>query len=221
MEIFKVRGTKVTLPYQPQLTPAEIRLVFRLQHYFDPAKILPELYLPRQSRKTSDTPVNFMLGGQNLRGSEVTQIDCLAINHKGIFVFESKDYTGYIFGRGGDHYWTQVTQYGKAKHRFYNPILQNQTHVRALKQIIGEKYPIYSVTVFGPDATLKDISGLPEHNFVVHHANMPQLLREIPTNQLSSEQEAKIFDQIVANRLIPTPVMRREHAQDTLEDFVK
>ena len=217
METYKVRGTKVTLPYPPELTPAEIRLVFRLQRYFDPVNIFPELYLPRFSKKSSSIPSNLMLGGQNLRGSEITQIDCLTINSQGIFVFESKDYLGYIFGKGDDRYWTQVTQYGKAKYRFYNPVRQNETHIRALKQILGTEFPIYSVVVFGPDATLKDVSSLPEQSFVINHANLPNLLQKLPKNQLSTEQETKIHDIIAANRLIPTPIMRRDHASDTAE----
>lgn len=217
MESYKVCGTKVTLPYPPELTPAEIRLIFRLQRYFEPQNIFPELYLPRQPQKSGTTPVDFMLGGKDLRGSEITQIDCLAINSRGVFVFESKDYVGYIYGRSNDRYWTQVTGYGKAKYRFYNPVRQNQTHIRALEQILSGDYLVYSVVVFGPDATLKDISGLPERNFVLNHANLPSLIQKLPESQLSSDKIGKIRDLISANRLIPTPAMRRDHASDTAE----
>lgn len=219
MNAYKVRGTKVTLPYSPELTPAEIRLVFRLQHHFDPTNIFPELYLPRYAKKSGTTPSNLMLGGQNLLGSEVTQIDCLTLSVQGVFVFESKDYVGYIYGNGRDRYWTQVTQYGQAKYRFYNPIRQNQTHIRALEEILGPDFPIYSVVVFGPDATLKSILGIPGQNFVINHVNIPQLLQKLPQNQLSSDQIAKIRALITANRLLPTPNMRRDHAADTTECF--
>ena len=220
MPSYKIRGTKVSLPYPPQLTPAEVHLVFRLQRYFDPARIFPELYLPRHTQKTSSVPLDFVLGTPDLRGSEITQIDCLAVNSQGIFIFESKDYLGYIYGRGNDRFWTQVTQYGKAKYRFYNPIRQNQTHIRAVREVLGpatERCPIYSVVVFGPDATLKSISSLPEHSFVIHHAKIPELLAKIPKNQLDERIEAKIFDLIINNRIYPTIIMRRDHANDTAE----
>lgn len=217
MKSHKIRGTKVTLPYPPELTPAEIRLVFRLQRYFEPENIFPELYLPRESRKIGTTPTNFMLGGQTIRGSEITQIDCLTLSPQGIFVFESKDYVGYIYGRGNDRYWTQVTQYGQAKYRFYNPLQQNQTHIRALRRILGADYPIYSVVVFGPDATLRDISGVPEQNFVINHANIAKIFQDLPENPLCTAELTKIRDLITANRLIPTPIMRRDHAHDTAE----
>lgn len=220
MESHKVRGTKVTLPYPLQLTPAEIRLVFRLQRYFEPAKIFPELYLPRCAKKAGSVPTEFMLGAQYLRGSEITQIDCLAVGTQGIFVFESKDYAGYIYGRGTDRYWTQVAQYGQAKYRFYNPVRQNQTHILALEQILGQKCPIYSVIAFGSDATLKDISALPERSFAINHAELPALLQKLPTKTLSPDQETAIQNALINNRILPTPTMRRDHANDTSE-FIK
>lgn len=220
MPSYKIRGTKVTLPYPPQLTAAEVRLVFRLQRYFEPTKIFPELYLPRYASRSTLAPLDFMLGAPNLHGSEITQVDCLAVNSQGIFVFESKDYLGYIYGRGNDHFWTQVTQYGKAKYRFYNPIRQNQTHIRALVEILGpaaEQFPIYSVVIFGLDATLKSISDLPEHSFVIQHAKIPELLQKLPQNQLNPANETKILDLITKNRICPTATMRRDHINDTAE----
>ena len=43
------------------------------------------------------------------------------IHEKGIFVFESKNYSGWIFGSADQLNWTQSLQNGE-KHHFYNPI---------------------------------------------------------------------------------------------------
>ena len=62
---------------------------------------------------------------------KTTEIDLLMIHEKGIFVFESKNYSGWIFGSADQLNWTQSLQNGD-KNKFYNPIRQNRTHIKAL-----------------------------------------------------------------------------------------
>lgn len=80
-----------------------------------------------------------------------TEIDVLMIHEKGIFVFESKNYTGDIYGTIHDSQWTKSFS-ETFDQRFYSPIRQNATHIRALTALIGSVKPIYSVIVFGRDA---------------------------------------------------------------------
>ena len=63
-------------------------------------------------------------------GSATTEIDVLYVTRKGIFVLESKNYSGWIFGNESDSYWTQATP--REKPRFYNPLKQSAKHCRAL-----------------------------------------------------------------------------------------
>ena len=51
------------------------------------------------------------------------------IHEKGIFVIESKNYSGWIFGNERDKKWTQVLANGD-KNYFFNPILQNKIHIK-------------------------------------------------------------------------------------------
>lgn len=83
-----------------------------------------------------------------------TEIDVLMVHEKGIFVFESKNYTGDIYGTIHDSQWTKSFS-ETFNQRFYSPIRQNATHIRALTALtalIGSVKPIYSVIVFGRDA---------------------------------------------------------------------
>ena len=82
-----------------------------------------------------------------------SQIDHLLINRSGIFVIETKNYAGRIYGEENQKEWTQVFQYGKVKNHFYNPILQNRTHIYALSQLLNRKDCFYSIIVF-PKAKL-------------------------------------------------------------------
>ena len=90
-----------------------------------------------------------------------TEIDVLMISPKGIFVFESKNYGGWIFGNESQKSWCQTLpiSWGKCrKEHFYNPIMQNQTHIEALKKLLGEQIPMYSIIVFSDRCTLKDVT---------------------------------------------------------------
>lgn len=66
---------------------------------------------------------------------EYTQVDVAVATRTGIIVFEVKDYSGWIFGNDRQKYWTQLLAYGKEKHRFYNPVMQNAGHIQAIRHI--------------------------------------------------------------------------------------
>ncbi len=85
-----------------------------------------------------------------------SEIDLVYITQKGIFVFESKNYSGWIFGNERNQYWTVCYPNGD-KNRFYNPIRQNQTHIRYLQQYIGRGIPLFSIIVFSERCELKSI----------------------------------------------------------------
>ena len=64
-----------------------------------------------------------------------SEVDVIMLHETGIYVFESKNYSGWIFGDESGQYWTQFLN-KNTKNRFYNPILQNKTHIRALRQYL-------------------------------------------------------------------------------------
>lgn len=75
------------------------------------------------------------------------QIDHIVINPRGIFVIETKNYSGEIYGSESQREWTQVLAYGRVKNKLYNPLKQNATHVYHVKKVVG-KLPVYSLVVF-------------------------------------------------------------------------
>ena len=79
------------------------------------------------------------------------QIDHIVINENGIFVIETKNYSGRIYGKEDHQYWTQTFKSRNRqakKYKFYNPIKQNETHIYMLRKTIGTKLPIKSIVVF-------------------------------------------------------------------------
>lgn len=88
-----------------------------------------------------------------------TEIDLLLISSKGIYVFESKNYSGWIFGDEKNKNWTQSLKGGK-KNKFLNPIWQNKGHISALKEYIKDIgcQNVVSYVVFSERCELKKLT---------------------------------------------------------------
>jgi hypothetical protein len=87
-----------------------------------------------------------------------TQIDHVVVADTGIFVIETKHYTGWIFGHPNDSQWTQVIY--RKKSRFQNPIHQNYGHVKAIQSLFTLSDDAFiPVVVFAGDAELKSDLG--------------------------------------------------------------
>lgn len=133
-------------------TWGERRLVLQLLKHGVPAKaVFHDLYVEKTTGGTS-------------------QIDLVVPTKAGIIVFEVKEYSGWIFGKGYQEYWTQVLAYGREKYRLYNPVKQNKGHIEALKQRLAHcaDVPYFSVIVFGGDCELRDVGCLPENTYAVY-----------------------------------------------------
>jgi len=85
---------------------------------------------------------------------KTTEIDLLLIHETGLYVFEMKHYKGTIYGKASDQKWTQYFRTAPNSH-FYNPILQNQYHIKALQKMFPN-IPIHSLIVFtSPECDLR------------------------------------------------------------------
>ena len=121
--------------YGEKLTEDELK---RLSKQGVEGKIFRNVYLPKDNGETSE-------------------VDVVFITTKGIFLIESKNYSGWIFGNENDRNWTATLQ-GGVKNQFYNPIWQNKSHVRWMEKVVGESVPLYSIIVFSERCELKSIT---------------------------------------------------------------
>lgn len=84
-----------------------------------------------------------------------TQIDHIIVSKFGIFVVESKDFSGWILGNNNQDYWTQSFPRGK-RFKFKNPVKQNYGHIFALKELMPfVKDNFYNLVVFTGEAEIK------------------------------------------------------------------
>ncbi len=130
---------------------------------------------------------------------DFSQIDLVVVTTAGIIVFEVKDYSGWIFGKGYQSQWTQVLAYGNQKYRFYNPIMQNSKHIAELRKKTKQfkKIPFYSVIVFDGNCELRDISFVPEGTFVVKSERVLELMSLIQANEPAPYTDKKEVIQIL------------------------
>lgn len=83
-----------------------------------------------------------------------TQLDHIIVSRYGIFVLETKNYKGWIFGGEHQKQWTQ--QVYKVKNKFQNPLYQNYKHTRVLEEHLGlPDKSIKSVIAFVGDCSFK------------------------------------------------------------------
>ena len=136
-----------------------------------------------------------------------SQIDIVVATKVGLIVFEVKDYSGWIFGRAKDTKWTQsfYDKYRREKHtyRFYNPVLQNESHIKVLQKQSKQfaNLPFYSVIVFYGDSELRDISFIPDGTFVIKPHRLEDVLEIILDND-----EAEYTDKREVMRILKSAV---------------
>lgn len=135
---------------------------------------------------------------------DTTEIDVILLHESGIYVLESKNYSGWIFGTETQQYWTQTLPIGNGKtkkSKFFNPIIQNKVHLKWLKQFLGEEaqLPFYSYIVFSDRCTLKEITLTSGNHFVINRYNIfPEIQRNSVKAgvQLTTEEIDTLYEKL-------------------------
>lgn len=135
---------------------------------------------------------------------ETTEIDVILLHESGIYVFESKNYSGWIFGDEDSYQWTQSLSVGKGKtvkKRFLNPIIQNKVHLKWLREYLGieKSWPLYSYIVFSERCELKKVAVTSKEHHVTKRENLLQEVRRNITEvgtQLSKDEIDSLYDKL-------------------------
>ena len=119
-----------------------------------------------------------------------SQIDHIVLSVYGIFVIETKNYSGSIYGLEHREYWSQYIN--KNKNQFYNPILQNAGHVRALRQYLKGfgSIPVTPIVVFSDKADLKVNC---EESIVINWGLLLQTIQQYQEEKISWDQVKEIY----------------------------
>ncbi len=137
-----------------------------------------------------------------------TQIDHIIVSEFGVFVVETKNIKGWIFGRLNQKMWTQKIY--KHSSKFYNPLHQNYKHVKTLKSLLGlNEHQVHSVIVFVGDSTFK--TEMPEN--VTNGAGYTKYIKSKKLPVLKKSQVTEIVNKIEQRRLTPSIRTSRKHVK--------
>jgi hypothetical protein len=132
-------------------------------------------------------------------------------------VIESKNYSGWIFGSAEQKNWTQMLN-RNSKKSFYNPVMQNNTHVSALSKFLSiDKNKFMSFIVFSDRCELKKIPENTENRMVIHRKNL--------IANIQNKRNVKNFTDIEINgiyeKLKPLTLVANEQKQAHIERIKK
>ena len=177
----------------------EYELYKSLRCYEDEGyKFLFNLYLSKEDGKT-------------------TELDVVMITNKVVFVFESKNYKGWIFGNDKQKYWTQCLYNGNKasrKEKFYNPVWQNRTHCKTLQEYLPLDTEIVSVVLFSNDCELKKLTVSSSDVMVAKRDEAKNIVDYVLENSLSHDLDiAQIYEMLFPYSQVSCTV-KQKHIED-------
>lgn len=177
-----------------RLTARELR---RVSFHGREGKVLRNVYIPRDDL-------------------EITEIDLLFITVKGIFVIESKNFSGWIFGNEKDRYWTQSLSHNN-KYRFYNPVWQNRGHVRWLGEYLDTDVPMFSIVVFSERCELKKVTVSSDDVLVIKRPDLRTSIEAIWDKFPDSLEEKRVKE--IYEKLEPLTDKDEAHKRARIADI--
>ena len=135
-----------------------------------------------------------------------TQIDHIFVSSYGVFVVETKNFSGWIFGNENQATWTQKLY--RNTYKFQNPLRQNFKHVKALEAALNlPAQTFHSVIVFTGGSTFK--TPMPPN--VTYAGDYVRYIKSKKEVILSQTEVESIVKNIGSGRLKPSIATAREH----------
>lgn len=154
-----------------------------------------------------------------LSENDTTQIDLIIISIYGIFVIETKNFQGTIYGKKDDKQWTQSFGSGKRRNnKFQNPLFQNYKHIQSLIELINlDKNKVFSLIAFAGNCTLK----IEDTDNVVYFSKIINLIKNKKQILFSNEEVNLIFEKIIKMQMKKNSETDKKHIQNLENRFKK
>ncbi|WP_421352595.1 NERD domain-containing protein [Aeromonas sp. 604443] len=134
-----------------------------------------------------------------------TQIDHVIVSRFGLFVIETKNIKGWIFGNPAHKSWTQ--QLYRSRHTFQNPLRQNYLHLMTLKSLLGlADHQLHSIIYFIGDCTFK--TPMPDN---VMNRGLIRYIKSKTTQVLTPAEVTRVIDTIQRGRLAANWQTHKQH----------
>ncbi len=164
---------------------------------------------------------DIMFEKQQTAANEIatTQIDHIVVSIYGIFVIETKNYAGKIYGTEKSPKW-QYYSHGN-KYEFYNPLRQNYKHTKTLQDllmrnaqaigIMGADFLIYPIVAFSGNAEIRvQVTGAD----VVYFGNVPQAIYSHCSQPVLTKQQVDNIVNCILYHNVNSDEKKQEHIQN-------
>lgn len=121
-----------------------------------------------------------------------TQIDHIVISQWGIFVIETKTYSGWVFGDAKSAQWT--VSHFRRKDRFQNPLRQNYKHIATLSECLGIPQNYFkTIIAFSGETTFK--TEMPQE--VMLFGDVPDYIHKQSVNAIIKEEQVQEIADVI------------------------
>ena len=143
------------------------------------------------------------------------QIDHVVVSQYGVFVIETKNYSGDVYGSECARQWTQYLQ--GVGYKFRNPVLQNRSHELAIQEKLNiAKTSIIPIVVFlnGANLHCNTLS-------TVLYSN--QLYDYILSNKrvMFTREGVERLSQRLSNAIVTVPNRKNDHVENVRQNIAE
>lgn len=149
------------------------------------------------------------------KSNKTAQCDHIVVSKYGIFVVETKNYSGRVVGNTSDTELTQIL--GGKKYRFYNPVLQNKKHIETLAKFLCIRESYFIGIVNFCDKT--DISGLKRKSSVVNTSGLLNAIKTKANSVILSDIEVKNIEKDL--KALPKSMSIKENHKNYVKNLRK
>lgn len=137
-----------------------------------------------------------------------TQIDHAVVSPFGVFVIETKNYSGWIFGAEASEEWKETFRTTEGSF-FRNPIKQNWGHIYALSEYLNlDKRVFKSIIVFSDEASLNVTASTP----VIYMSELRNCILSYNQEIIPQKLVVSIYNRIIKTNLVGKDV-EKQHIQ--------
>lgn len=145
-----------------------------------------------------------------------SQIDHIVVSPHGIFVIETKNFSGWIYGTENGEQWKETFRTTGAT-SFRNPIKQNWGHIYALSSFLNlDRCVFRPIIVFSNQANLKVETTTP----VIHMSQLRSQILSYTQEIIPLDEVENIYNRISKTNLVGADIGKR-HIETIKEDIAR
>ncbi|HDR8183667.1 TPA: NERD domain-containing protein [Bacillus thuringiensis] len=149
---------------------------------------------------------------------DTTQIDHIVIAETGVFVIETKNYEGWIYGSEKSARWTQGIF--RKKSSFQNPFRQNYKHIKAMEWVMEQQLPCISIVAFHPKCSLKRVNVHSKDKHVLYYNELKKCIESYIEPQQTIDEVQHIYQSILQANIMDKDI-EKKHVKYLQNRFAK